>query len=294
MIFGTLKSDTAMRLRTLLLLCLLPLAAFAASAADKREDIRRQAESSLFVTGTIDITPDGKVVRHALDAPDDLPKGIVDMTARLAPQWTFEPVQLPAGTVSRSKMSLLYVAKRLDSGDYRIELRSANFASDLPPEAGVRIARRGRMPAYPENLVDRAINGTVYLAVQVGRDGKVMNIDATHVNLRTIGSEDEMAQWRNQFAQTSIKAIRGWTFEVPTTGPDADAPHWFGTLPVAFTMMGQPMPKPGKWETYIPGPRKILPWQDSAGITADNADALAPNQWHTQGSDRRLLTPLGG
>ncbi|GAA4804078.1 protein tonB [Lysobacter hankyongensis] len=283
-----------MRLRTLLLLCLLPLVAFAASAADKRDEIRRQAESSLSVSGTIDITAEGKVVRHALDAPETLPKGIVDMTARLAPQWTFEPVQLPAGTVSRSKMSLLYVAKRLDNGDYRIELRSANFASDLPPEAGIRIARRGRMPAYPENLVERAINGTVYLVVQIGRDGKVMNIDATHVNLRTIGSEDEMAQWRDQLAQTSIKAIRGWTFEPPTTGPDVDAPHWFGTLPVAFTMMGQRMPKPGKWETYIPGPRRILPWQDSAGITADNADALAPNQLHTQGSDRRLLSPLGG
>jgi hypothetical protein len=294
MLFETLGDDTAMRLRTLLLLCSLLTTAFAATAADKLDAVRRQAESSLFVTGTIDIAPDGKVVRHVLDAQDALPKGIVAMTARLAPQWTFEPVELPAGTVSRSKMSLLYVAKRQDNGDYQLELRSATFDSDQPLEARIQIARRSRMPAYPDALLSSELNGTVYLMVQVGRDGKVMNIDATHVNLRTVGSEKEMSDWREQFAQASIKAVRGWTFSPPTTGPDVDAPHWIGMLPVVFMVSGYPMPKPGQWETYIPGPRRILPWQDSAGITADNADALTPNQLHTRGSDRRLLTPLGG
>jgi hypothetical protein len=65
-------------------------------------------------------------------------------------------------------------------------------------------------------------------------------------------------------------------------------------LPVSFNMGSNPVPRPGQWETYIPGPRRILPWQDSAGLTADNADALAPNQLHTPGGGRRLLTPLGG
>jgi hypothetical protein len=283
-----------MRLRTLLLLCSLLTAAFATSAADKLDAVRRQAESSLIVTGTIDIAQDGTVVRHALDAEDKLPKGIVTMTARLAPQWTFEPVELPAGAISRSRMHLQYVAKRLDSGDYQLELRSASFTSDLPMEARMQIARRGRMPAYPDALLAGEINGTVYLMVQVGRDGKVMNIDATHVNLRTIGSEKDMSNWRDQFAQASIKAVRGWTFSPPTTGPDADAPHWVGMLPVSFNMGSNPVPRPGQWETYIPGPRRILPWQDSAGLTADNADALAPNQLHTPGGGRRLLTPLGG
>lgn len=283
-----------MRLRTLLLLCSLLIATSATSAANKLDAVRRQAESSLLVTGIIDITPDGKVIRHTLDAQDALPKGIVAMTARLAQQWTFEPVELPAGTIGRSKMNLLYVAKRLDSGDYQLELRSASFASELPLEARIQIARRGRMPAYPDALLGGEINGTVYLMVQVGRDGKVMNIDATHVNLRTVGSEKEMSNWREQFVQASIKAVRGWTFNPPTTGPDVDAPHWFGMLPVAFSVSNHPLPKPGQWETYIPGPRRILPWQDSAGITAGNADALAPNQLHTPGDGRRLLTPLGG
>jgi hypothetical protein len=274
----------------------LALPSVAAEARSKQEEaIRQQAESSLLVTGTIDIDANGKVVAHALDKAKTLPKGIVDMTARLAPNWTFEPIALPAKTIGRSKMSLQYVAKQSGSGEYQVELRSASFDANLPPEQQVTIARRGRMPEYPSELQSLAINGTVYVAVQVGRDGKVMNIDASHVNLRTVGSEADMALWREALAKSSIKAIRSWSFAPPTAGQDANAPHWIGMLPVSFEMMGSRKPRPGQWETYLPGPRKLIPWKDSVGgATADNTDALLPNQFHTAGSGRRLIGPLAG
>jgi hypothetical protein len=287
-----------MRSATLLRLfaTLLCLSAALSAHAGKRDDdaIRRQAESSLLVSGQITISADGKVLDHSLDKVDALPKGIVDLTAKLASTWSFEPVVLTGAQATRSRMSLLYVVKPLDDDRHTLELRSASFPADLPPETLLSLKRRGRMPSYPDNLAARWVNGTVYLHVQVGRDGKVMNIDASHVNLRTIGSEAEMAQWREQFSQSSIKAIRGWTFKPPTSGPDVDAPHWTGTLPVMFTMIGSPEPQPGKWEAYIPGPRKIIPWLDGTGLTAEQTDALAPNQFHSAGNSRRLTSPLMG
>lgn len=287
-----------MRSATLLRLfaTLLCLGAALSAHAGKRDDdaIRRQAESSLLVSGEIVIAADGTVLGHTLDEAQKLPQGIVDLTAKLASTWTFEPVTLANAQATRSRMSLLYVVKPLDDDRRTLELRSANFEADLPPEARVSIARRGRMPAYPQVLAANGIGATVYLHVQVGRDGKVMNIDASHVNLRAIGSEKNMALWRDAFAKISIQALRGWTFNPPTTGPDVDAPHWFGTLPVIFIAQNAPEPQPGKWEAYIPGPRKPIPWLDGKGLTADQTDALVPNQFHSSGSSRRLTSPLMG
>lgn len=288
----TMRSITPLRLfGTLLCLC----AAVSAHAAKRDDDaIRRQAESSLLVSGDIVIAADGTVLGHTLDGADTLPKGIVDLTAKLASKWTFEPVALANAQATRSRMSLLYVVKPLDENRHTVELRSASFNVDLPPEARVTIARKGRMPAYPQVLVTNGIGATVYLHLQIGRDGKVMNIDASHVNLRAIGSEKHMAQWRDAFAKLSIQAVRGWTFKPPTTGPYADAPHWIGTMPVMFIAEGVPEPQPGKWEAYIPGPRRIIPWLDGQGLTAEQTDALAPNQFHSPGSSRRMTSPLMG
>jgi hypothetical protein len=287
-----MRSATPLRLFATLL-C---LGAALSAHAGKRDDdaIRRQAESSLFVSGEIVIAADGTVLGHTLDEAHKLPKGIVDLTAKLASKWTFEPVPLADAQATRSRMSLLYVIKPLDDDRHTLELRSASFEADLPPEARMSVARRGRMPAYPQVLVTNRIGATVYLHVQVGRDGKVMNIDASHVNLRAIGSEKNMALWRDAFSKLSIQAVRGWTFKPPTTGPDVDAPHWIGTLPVMFIADGVPEPQPGKWEAYIPGPRKVIPWLDGTGLTADQADALAPNQFHSPGNSRRLTSPLMG
>jgi enamine deaminase RidA (YjgF/YER057c/UK114 family) len=274
-------------------LCL-SLAPVAGGAAKRSDAIHMQTESALLVSGTIDITAEGTVLGYALDNVKTLPPGIVDMTARLAPHWRFEPTTLPPGTISRTKMNLHYIAKRHENGDYQVELRNASFFVDQPPEQRVTVARRGRRPEYPPMLQAMEVNGTVYLSVQIGRDGKVMNIDASHVNLRTVGSEAEMADWRKQFAEACIKAVRSWTFKPPTVGEEASAPYWVGTLPAEFNVGGFYRVPPGKWETYMPGPRKPIPWVDSLGTTADNSDALTPNEFHTNGSGRRLISPLTG
>lgn len=280
------RSGTSTRLLAALLFLGLALTV----QAGKQE---RMVESSLLVSGHITISADGKVLSHRLDDAETLPEGIAALTAHLASKWTFEPTALGDAKASRSRMRLLYVAKRQDDGKLALELRSANFEADMPKEARIRLARKSTQIQYPRALVQNNVSGTVYLKIRVGRDGKVMDIDASHVNLRTIGGENKMALWRNLLSSASIKAIRDWTFQPPTTGPDVDAPHWTGIMPVSFNAYLDE-PQPGKWESYIPGPRKVIPWADSQGMTAEQTDALAPNEFNSSGNNRRLTSPLMG
>jgi hypothetical protein len=280
-------------MRRLLMLCTLLVCSFAISAAGPAV-VRKQVESALHVTGTIDITPAGDVVAHALDQPEKLPKGIVDMAARLLPQWKFEPVALQENAISRSRMNLLFVGKKLDDGNYSVELRSATFSGTNPDES-VGLAPKGRkLPNYPIGLVDAGISGTVFLIVKIGRDGKVIDVDASHVNLRVIGDESQMEQWRKALAKNSIAAARKWTFVPPTSGPEVDKPYWLGTLPFEYFIEGQEQPAYGKWQTYVAGPKAVLPWLDETLMAEGNTDALTPNNFHPAGSGRRLLTPLAG
>ncbi len=280
-------------MRRLLMLCALLVCSFAVSAAGPAA-VRKQVESALHVTGTIDITPAGDVVAHTLDQQEKLPKGIVDMAARLLPQWKFEPVALQENAISRSKMNLLFVGKKLDDGNYSVELRSATFSGGNPNES-VGLAPKGRkLPNYPIGLVDAGISGTVFLIVKIGRDGKVIDVDASHVNLRVIGNESQMDQWRKALAKNSIAAARKWTFVPPTSGPEADKPYWLGTLPFEYFIEGQEPPAYGKWQTYVAGPKAVLPWLDETLMAEGNTDALTPNTFHPAGSGRRLLTPLAG
>lgn len=281
-------------MRRLLFLCALFVFSFAAYAAKGPGAVRKQVESSLSVTGTIDITPAGDVVAHTLDQSEILPKGIVDMAARIVPQWKFEPVALQDNTVSRSKMNLLFVAKKLDNGDFEIDLRSATFSAGNSGEHVAIDPDHRRLPIYPAELIDAEITGTVFVFVKIGRDGKVLNADVSHVNLRVIGNETNMSRWRKALARNSLAAVRDWTFITPKSGPEADKTYWFGVLPLNYIIDGQKIPGYGKWLTYVPGPKTLIPWQDDTFMADGNMDALTPNSLYTPGSGRRLLTPLTG
>ncbi len=280
-------------MRRLLFLCALLACSFPVFAGKGPGAARKQIESSLSVIGTIDITPDGKVIAHALDQPEKLPKGIVDVTARLVPQWTFEPVALKANAISRSKMYLLFVGKKRDDGGVSLELRSASFGSATGDE-GVSIAEGNRKLAYPMQLMRNGVSGSVFLQLKIGRDGKVTNIDASHVNLRVLGSEAEMKRWREIFVRSTIATVKDWRFVVPQSGPDAEAGYWFGTLPISFVFEGEKPGEYGHWETYVAGPKALIPWLQDSPLADGNTDALTPNDFHAAGSGRRLLTPLTG
>ncbi len=276
--------------RRLLMLCALLTCG---SVAEAQYLAQKQLESSLRVTGNIDITPAGDVVTHALDQPEKLPKGIVDVVARIAPQWKFEPVALQGNAVSHSKMSLLFVAKKLDNGELSVELRSTDFA---PAENKDRLSldrTNFNMPTYPLTLSRDGVTGTTYVVIKVGRDGSVLNAEVSQINLGIIGSQPQLQRWRNAFKRSALASASSWRFNVPAAGPETGKDHWVGTLPISYSFSAEPVPY-GQWETYVAGPRALIPWLDDKHMADRDPGALSPNTFHAAGEGRRLLTPLTG
>ena len=279
----------------LFILFVLLVSSAAIHADTGRAAVRKQVESSLSVTGSIDISPAGEVVAHTLDQPEKLPKGIVDMVARIAPQWKFEPVPLQGNAVSRSSMSLLFVAKKQEDGQLTVELRSTSFNNPSPEGRATLDKKTFRSPEYPFTaLGGSGVSGVVYLAVRYDREGRILDIDAEQVNMRVIGSEAQMTQWRKALTKSCLAASKHWKIVVPAGDIPQGQDFTVGRIPVSFSMENMRETRYGQWEAYIPGPRANLPWLDNTSLAGSAPDALAPGAFYGAEDQRRLLTPLTG
>jgi hypothetical protein len=255
--------------------------------------IRKQVESNMLVTGTIDITLGGDVAGYTLDQSDTLPKGIVDLTARAVSQWKFEPVKVEGQALSRSKMTLQYVARKDEDGSYTVELRNARFDAISEKPRTTIDETTFRPPLYPHRALEGAmVAGTVYLIVRYDQDGNLLDIDAEQINLRVIGSEQQMALWRKALLQATLGAAREWKLVVPPGAIPEGAHFGVGRIPVDYAIEDMKPALYGQWKTYVPGPRKIIPWLDNTSMAASAPDTLAPGAFHGADEGPRLLTPL--
>ncbi len=251
--------------------------------------VRKQVESSMVVTGSIDIEPDGSVGGYRIDRAGDVPRGVQDMIARFAPGWRFDPVLVDGRPVkARARMNLRLVARKIGKDSYQVSLRSATFGQDAPGES-LGSLKLGP-PHYPREAVQAGAAGTVYLAVKVGRDGHVIDAVAEQVNLTFISSENAMTRWRGVFAKSALAAARGWTFQPPTAGDSAGDPWWVARVPVTYSLQ-RSTDTYGRWQAYVPGPRQPLPWRGDA--LAGGSDALPDDGVFQAGRELRLRTPLG-
>lgn len=257
-----------------------------AAMAQSHAEVRRQIETSLVAKGTIDITADGVVLDHALERPDALPKSVVEMIARSVRQWRFEPVVLNPGTTrARASMNIRLVAKKLDDGNFSVELRGAQFGTHAPTETVTSV--KLPPPRYPDAAAYAGVGGTVYVVLRVGRDGRVEDLVAEQVNLRAIARERDMDHWRKVLAQAALAAARKWTFEPPKEGDDVDAAYWAVRVPIDFIAPGQREPAEHEWRAYVPGPRAVIPWAKDSSP----ADALAAGSVQPIGRGLRLMSP---
>ena len=278
------------------------LALFVVGSADAKtaHAMRKHVESSMLVTGKIDVDTAGVVESVALDKVETLPSGIVDFVRNAAMQWRFEPVTNDAGTpvpVS-APMSVRIVARKLDDESIEIALSSANFTRYDPEDRSFLSYRGQRAPNYPASVLRERASGDTYHVVKVGRDGRVQDVALRQVNLRVLSNELAMERWRKLLAQASEQAIRKWTFNVPTEGPQADAPYWLVTVPVFYRFSEgrskAPHEKYGTWSIYVRGPVQPLPWIDPA----DARNTMSPDAFADGGvymereGDLKLLTPL--
>jgi hypothetical protein len=264
--------------------------------ASSRSEIRKQAELSMVVKGSIDIGLDGSVEGYKVEKSEQLSPAILDLLAKQIPKWKFEPVQIDGKPVhARTNASLRIVASPLDDGNYTVAIRSASFSGGSDDEAEqVTIRHRSLMGPLGRTLEASGAAGDVYLALKIGPDGKVLDGIVEQVNLTAFGTDEQMARARKILGDGTLDIIRKWTFNPPTAGELAVQPYWSGILPVSFHWDG-PGEKYGQWKAYIPGPCTEIPWrvlEPGAGVSHCHADSAPDGAFTLDNSGPKLLTPL--
>ena len=255
--------------------------------------VRKQIEASMRVTGVIEVETDGSVSKFEIDNVDKLPTGVVEFVHNNVNEWAFAPVQVDGKPAAvRNKVSMRLVAKKLEDGQYMIRMQAASFDPYEVEEGSEVSSKNMAPPRYPENAAKSGVSGIVYLALKIGRDGRVEDGIAEQVNLTFVASENEMAQWRGNLSRSALSAAKSWSFQPPVTGESADDPYWVVRVPVSYSI-DDSRSAYGKWRAYVPGPRQSRPWSISAEADV-SPEALADGGVHQLGSEGlRLLTPLG-
>lgn len=272
-------------------IALIPVLAIAGS----RSEVRKQVESSMLLKGVVVVDTDGSVTSSEIDGAEKLRPGLVDFVQKHVKSWKFQPVVRNGKAVrARSNMSMRLVAKKLENGDFTLEIRSANFTGETPKE-GEWLSRKSLTPPrYPQRAAMNGVTGSVYVVLKVGRNGQVEDAMIEQVNLRTLGSVNEMIRWREFFADAVLEAAKRWVFDPPTIGEKVDDEFWATRVPVDFRMGGKNLDAYGTWEAYIPGPRQRIPWseEEQSGFSPDS---LADGGIYMlgQGDVPKLLTKLG-
>jgi len=280
-----------------LLLGLLCLCLSSAVLAYGPNAVRKRVEASLLVSGSIVVATDGSVSDCAIDQPDKLPPGVIDLVKKTSVSWKFEPVLIDGRpSIAKATMNLRVVAKKQDGEAYAISIRSAHFGEDDRPKA-LSNKKRFVFPKYPIDAIRNRVAGTVYLALLINAQGQVADVEAEQVNLNVVLSDAGMDHWRRILADAAREAAKQWTFNTPTSGPYAHADHWVVRAPVNFSLDDVAHPASngyGKWDVYIPGPMQSVPWLDQKRNAPLGVDALPAGELAQVGDELHLISPLAG
>ncbi|MCK9489314.1 MAG: energy transducer TonB [Xanthomonadales bacterium] len=263
--------------------------------AQSLQQVKKQAEASLVVTGHVDIEADGSVTGHDIDNASRLPDYVVALVDRAARGWRFEPLLVAGEPVpARARMNLRLVARPIadSDGDYEVAIANGWFGQ-APGAATDEVSVRGKLslPAYPQDMIRRRAEGTVYLAVKVGRDGSVEDVIAERVNLRVYEPEKRMARLRQRFADHAIRAAGNWRFNPPTTGDRVNDDFWVVIVPIDYALIGLHTTR-GLWTQYVPGPLHPRPDWRQERSDLSGSDAMIAGQMQMAGGERRLLSAL--
>lgn len=270
-------------------LILLTMAASTVQAATT-EDL----EMSAIVEGTIVLAPDGHVQNVVVPDAAKYGQPIVDMVRATALKWRFDPVIVDGQpVVARSSMHARVVLKKNAAGNYVAWIRGATFGdTDANNTSVVRPspAIKKLPPKYPAEALRLGAEGSVYIALRIDRAGNVVDAAVEQVNLSNTGPEALLDRGRKALAETSLAAVRRWTYEIPTTGKLANQDSWAVRTTITYVLSHGLPSKDGVWTAYVPGPYTPAPWVDKPN--ASTADALPDGSVHTDGAGPALLTAL--
>jgi Gram-negative bacterial TonB protein C-terminal len=265
-------------------------------------------EASMVVTGTITVNPDGSVQGYTLHGQDKLPPVVSQIVKQTVPRWQFKPIVADGKAVTaKTGMSLRIVADMTDPKHATIRVAGAEFGcnagagSHLADECDASPALgyvNRTPPRYPMQAARRGVGGEVFLVLQVGPDGHVVQSAVRQVNLYAF--TDDQKFFRKVLANAALQVARDWRFKIPTAGPEATARQWIVEVPVNFTM-NRPRDSCGSipcsgsnnpygWKAYIPGPVRDIPWSDEGAqrMSRSGTDAVARGTIFTR-DDRFVL-----
>lgn len=267
------------------------------AVASGPDGVRKRVQGSMVLTGTIIVAPDGSVGGYVIDHAEKVEPQAMALVGASIPRWKFEPVLRGGHAVmAKAKMSMRVVAKPVGDGNYALSINGTHFGQDVP---GQDISSKQRLrPRYPAQAVRARVAGTVYLLLLVGRQGQVEDAAAEQVNLSFVAADPALAHWRTILAKSALAAARKWTFNIPVSGEHRNDAHWIARVPVKYelSLAGHSRGDDyGTWQSYVPGPKELVPWVEDQRLLSGSPDALPGDgiyQVHQDGL--HLKTALGG
>lgn len=258
--------------------------------------VRKTAEATMLVTGSIEVMPDGSVHNYTIDRPEKIPPLVVELIKSNVPNWKFRRDD-HVEAIFKAKMNLRIVAKRVDDQHDSIAISSASFGdagANRTDQVTPKVASKN--PHYPFDAIRAHVGGTVLLSMRVGRTGQIEDIAVEQVNLNVYGDEAQMRHYREVLGDAALDALKTWTFNLPTTGRHVADPYWDVRMPVTFEINGPPESAGdpyGKWSAYVPGPREPIPWAKGSPFSS-SSDAIPENSLSQADQPLQLITALDG
>lgn len=256
---------------------------------------RKQAEASMLVTGTVEINPDGSVRAYVTDQAAELSIPVNDAIQKTIATWKFQ-VDEKREVIAKAKMTLRIIAKSVDDKHVALSIVSSDIGEDDEAPSDNISWKRRISPTYPETAFNTGATGVVYLLLRIDRDGKVQDASVEQVNLTSYSPGLNLDRMRKDLAGAALKPTKHWTFNVPTTGKQADAPYWLARAPVSFTINDYPSDREqfGKWRVYLRGPRQSIPWNDDPSLLSSAPDTVPEGTIQTVGTGLHLLEGHNG
>jgi len=286
------------------LFCLLLSGAALAAGPDA---VRKRVQASMLVRGSITVAPDGSVAGYVIDQPEKLPLQVRELIGKSIPRWRFDALEVAGKPATmKSDMSFRVVAKPIDKSDYSIGIAGATFTPEKNTTDKVvtdsPTYKNNPPPPYPQDAYEAGATATVYVLAQIDRQGRVENDLAQQVDLGFVDSDFAMRGWRRMFALAASRAVKHWTFNMPTTGRDAMRTYWYGRIPIVFQIPGEHSVTYGHWSAYVPGPVETAAWltqlphlQSNDRLLVGNIDATPPGgSFSLDGNGLHLISKLDG
>jgi hypothetical protein len=223
--------------------------------------------------GEIQVATDGTVSDYRLRS--ELPPMVADLVDKDVRGWRFEPVVVE-GTpvVAKTAMHLALKAEPAGEHDsYRIKIVNVIFGA---PRHHDRI----KQPHYPEQAVRAHVGAKVLLAMRLGENGRVTDVQTYQTSLDArASSENDAEHWRKMFEEASVTAAHSWTYDLSETF-NGKTIETNVIVPVVFSLLNVPgsAPQPGQWKAYVPGPVHPAPWMTDRAFADRDLSTLPDGQ----------------